>query len=199
MDVLRFCAQQPVFCMKSVLSLYYMNKKNLPIIIALALPILFVVIITGVLFVPTLSLKPSYNFIYSSNNGYYPYYMNIYKVNDQKQVTMEPNPSYNATNSYGYNDSQNAPNLYMYDIITNTVKQITLEEAQRYVVDPGPSSPDGYQVNYNYNNNGIFEIFGGGSRRSGYVISKGSASKALPAMVGDAYYGSYTFIGWIIK
>jgi hypothetical protein len=124
--------------------------------------------------------------------------MNTYKVINQR-VAMEPNPSYNTTTSYGYGESQSAPKLYVYDITTNTVKQITLEEAQQYVVDPGPSSPDGYQVQYNYNSNGIFDLFAGGSRRSGYVISKGSTSKSLPGMTSDSYYGSYSFIGWIIK
>ena len=89
----------------------------------------------------------------------------------------------------------------MYDIKNNSSHQITLEEASKYSLDPGPSSPDGYNVDYNYGHNGIFEIFGSNKNNNNYYISKGKAKKILIGLsFNQSYYynnGAFNLIGWV--
>jgi hypothetical protein len=94
---------------------------------------------------------------------------------------------------------RDAPKLYYYSVTENTSREISLEDAQKLILVAGPSSPDGYNVKYEYNNDGIFELFGG-SRDSGYVITKGAGRKNLSGMdTIENYYGGEEFllIGWV--
>ncbi len=177
-----------------------MKSKHLPLIIGVALPVLFIIIISLVIFTPSLSVKPQHNFIYTTENpAYYSYnetYKNTYRVEGEKIVQV---PIVYPAENPRLQDVKDAATLYLYDVKANTSHQITLEEAAKYVVDPGPSSPDGYSVEYTYGHDGIFEIFGSNNSNDGYFISNGKGKKRLGGITNYRYYGSGNFrlIAWI--
>jgi hypothetical protein len=177
-----------------------MKSKNLPIIIGIALPLVFITIISLVLFVPSFFIKPKHNFIYSiPSNSYYSYsdYKNTYVV-EKNSLVLKKNPL-PKDDSYGRYLTEDAPILYFYDVRNNSSHQITFEEAQRYILDPGPSSPDGYSIDFDYGSSGIFEIFGGNNGYRGYYIMRNGAKKKLDAIALDkySYSGTFKLIGWI--
>ncbi len=189
-------------------------KKNLPLIVGIAVPAVFVIILALVIYIPSLYVNPQYNFLYSSENNYYSYpynlgYKNYYKVGKDGKIALEPTPypGYGIVKNLPvpadlekYSYKGDAPPLYLYNIINGSSKEISLEDAQKYSLDPGPTSPDGYNINYDYNYGGIFDLMGGGGNNSGYYISKGTGKKKLNifnSTQNGGYYMNFNFIGWI--
>lgn len=176
-----------------------MKIKNLPLMVGILLPAIFILIVSLIIFIPSLSIKPKYSFIYVANEGVYNYdlfYKNRYVVKDE-HITME---KITTTKDVIYKIKGESPILYLYDMEKNTSHQITYEEAKKYLLDPGPSSPDGYSVSYRYNNNGIFDMFGLRDNIGEYIVSKGNGSKKLTGIAFNEqnYYGQdITLIGWI--
>ncbi|MEO6536768.1 MAG: hypothetical protein ABIT47_03655 [Candidatus Paceibacterota bacterium] len=172
---------------------------NLPLLLGIALPILFVISISLAIYLPTLSIKPAHDFLYTqdSRSGYsYNGYQNEYHIESGK-VTLVPSEA----RTLGANESPrpSAPRLYYYNTSTNAAREISYEEAQALSVISGPTSPDGYLVEYRYNSSGIFDLFGGNGDGSGYYVTKGGAGKKLPALSAgtDSYRGNVAIIGWI--
>ncbi len=174
-----------------------MKTKNLPLIIGIALPVLFIIIISIVIFAPSYFINPTHNFVYILENdryGYNPGYLNTYDV-EGDHVALIPTPLQQNNPKLG-----DAPKLYMYDVKTDTSHEISFEEAKKLTLDPGPSSPDGYSVGYLYNHDGIFELFGSNGNNSGFFITKGNGKKKITSLSGDRYYsyqGNFKLIGWV--
>ena len=171
-------------------------KKHLPIIVGIALPIVFIIIISLVIYVPTFFIKPEHNFIYTTtNNG-------IYGQNSIKQTYTVKNGSLVQervqlpSDRFSYSSDEI---LYMYDVKSDTSHQVSFDDVKDLAFDPGPSSPDGYLVRYEYNSEGIFDLFGGNRGNSGYFIEKGNSRKKLNVLSnsGYAYEGNIKFIGWV--
>lgn len=170
--------------------------KNFPLIVGIALPIVFIAIIVSVLYVPGLFINPQYDFIYTlrDNNYYYGNYRNDYEVRGGTLAAV-PQPIRENVEF-----AADIPDLYLYDIETNTSRYIERADAERFSLDPGPSSPDGYQVQYRYSNSGIFELFGGGGNNGGYYIEGEDGAKRLPGIGSvNSWLGNFTFIGWVTK
>lgn len=173
--------------------------KNIPLLIGITLPIVFILIISVVIFTPSLFIKPQYNFLYSNNDSYYYDYNNRYSntyVVENNRLSLSPLPA-----TAGVTYKADNPPLYLYDVKNNSSHQVEWSEAKNFNIDPGPSSPDGYVVKYQYSNDGIFELFGSNGNQNGYVISKGNGSKKLNGLNsnGYSYYnsGNFKFIGWV--
>ena len=179
-----------------------MNNKNLPLIVGIALPVVFIIIISVVIYLPALFVNPAHNFLYSISTDYYAYnqgYANTFSVKNNHLVLV---PSQQLTRVGDvYKDTAfraDMPPLYEYDLKTDTSHEISFEEASKLTLDPGPSSPDGYQVKYEYNNDGVFELFGSSGTRNSFYISKGSSQKRLSGLSGNQswYEGNFKLIGW---
>lgn len=173
-----------------------MKTKNLPLLIGIALPLIFIIIVAFVIFTPSFFIKPEHNFIYTTENSYYSYnqqYDNSFRVEDNRIVLEKRIVPQNVISK------GEMPLLYIYDVKANSIRQISFEDAKDLVVDIGPSSPDGYTVSYEYGHSGIFELFGSDNNNRGYFMSKGSGKKRLPGLTDDRYYGSnaFTLIGWV--
>ena len=172
--------------------------KNIPLFIGIILPIVFILILSVVFFTPSLFIKPQYNFLYST---YYYDYNNRYSttyVVENNRLSLSPLPT-----TAGVTDTYKGDNLplYLYDVKNNSTHQVDWSEAKNFNIDPGPSSPDGYIVKYQYSNDGIFELFGSNGNQNGYVISKGNGSKKLNGLNFNDYRrynsGNFKFIGWV--
>jgi len=176
-----------------------MNTKNLPLIVGISLPIIFIILISAIVFIPSLSMKPQYDFIYSTEDSSYGYsqnYKNTYIVTGGR-IAVQALPADKDIDPAYKGDS---PALYLYDIKNNSSHKISFEEATKYALDQGPSSPDGYTVKYEYNNDGIFGLFGSNGDGSGYFIEKSGSKKELTGMsdaTGTYYQGRFKLIGWI--
>jgi hypothetical protein len=176
-----------------------MKIKNLPLIVGISLPILLIAIVSLVIFIPSLSIKPQYSFIYIANDGFSDYdqfYKNTYVI-ENEQIALKPVPTRKDVTFKLKGDS---PILYFYDMKNNTSRKISLEEAQEYLVDAGPSSPDGYTVTYQYNTDGIFDLFGSRGNNGEYIISKGRGSKKLTGLAftdQNYYQQNLTLVGWV--
>jgi hypothetical protein len=197
-------------------------KKNPALIIGIVLPFLFIAILLIVaVVVPSLSTKPSHDFLYVTD-GYdnynypapYQQYKNKYVVVDGR-LALQPLMTFTApavpapaapTPVPGMNSSQpnmpasttmaDAPILFLYNILTDSSHEISFADADKLALDPGPTSPDGYTVQYKYGNDGVFGLFGGDNSQ-GFFISKGNAGKRLTGLGEDVYSNNFQLVGWI--
>ncbi len=188
-----------------------MNTKSLPLYIGLGIPVLMVLIIAGIAFIPGwFAPKPQYSFVYlaGGEGGGYSSYSPQYQVRDGKIVmfppTATPSPNMPVIN-------QPPLKLYLYDVIKNEAREITLGEAQLLTIDDRNEAPDGYQYTYSYGGGGgMMELmYDGVSRFNGearkYYLSghntKFEIKLIVPAATSSySYYGygnSPRFLGWV--
>ncbi len=154
-----------------------MHKKNIPLIVGIALPFVLIAVLAAIVYIPSLFVNPSHNFVYTYEDRYYydGSYDTRYEVENGK-IVVKDIPRLQSEEMKVTEDvvHKGNPPLYMYDVKHHTTHKITLEEAQAMMLDPGPSSPDGYSVEYRYGHDGIFEIFGSSGNSSDYYLIKGS-------------------------
>lgn len=193
-------------------------KKNLILILAFALPLVFII---GVAISVKLSAnKPTttYNFIYAtcSDGVNYPgpycqaYLNKRYAVEDGKIVVHEVSTSTlsgegldikmaQVEDSGDYNYTSR---LFLHDTDTNESREVTLEEAETLTLNSLSTSPDGFTISGDYDRRGgePFFIFGGYSN-FGYYLKKGSDKKRLNLVKNNEYYddSNFHFIGWVTK
>ncbi len=175
-------------------------KKNLPLIVGISLPIIFIIIISFIVFLPNTFVKPAHNFLYQGESVNYSNYRNEYGV-ENGQIVVKPVPHINEMilkDPYFAQSLTDLPPIYFYDVEKDSSYEISLDEARGYELSAGPSSPDGYSVIYDYSHNGIFEIFGSYDNNSGYFISSSNGGKKkINGIKGNRYYGDLKIIGWI--
>lgn len=160
---------------------------------------------TIIIYVPSMSIKPQHNFLYTNSgiSSYYgvPQYAEKYDIDPTgKLVTIKEDIDEEKRLNYRYTPKQGAPELYLYDVKAETSKQITFEEAEKFVLEKGPSSPDGYSVIFDENGSGgvITELVGGYDRGYGYVMTKGGAKKKITGLVDTpSSYRQLLIVGWI--
>ena len=175
------------------------KKENLPLIIGLSLPVLMVIVLVAVIYIPRLYTKPTYDFIYTV--GSYPVYYNSepqekieYMIIDEKLQkdisSLTVMPKYYADYT---------PNFYRYSVTENRSIPLSDEEVMRLKLDPSKKSPDGFVLNYGVEVDNVFEgIFGEGRDHSQRVLEKGSVSIpiSIPSVIGR-YSTNVFFVGWI--
>lgn len=174
--------------------------RNLPLVLGIVLPFLFVITVSLMAYLPALGIRPAHDFLYTQETqpGYmYSYqYQNEYRIEDGR-VLLVPSEAY--VPSRDERPRVLAPQLYYYDSETGAAREISYEEARTFPVVAGPTSPDGYLIEYRVNSNGVFGLFGGSDNGSGYYVTKGGAGKELPALSAGArgYRDNVAIIGWV--
>jgi hypothetical protein len=172
-------------------------RKNLPLILGFAIPILMVVFVIGTIYVPALIVKPHYGFVYATGNRYYDY-GDHYVVESGKVIKKTIPVPKNSTNNYPYQDNLK---LYIYDTEKDSSKEITLDEAQKLTLDQNIKSPDGFVLDQGYGNSGIFELFGSNRDYNAHYLKKGIVSKKIylttPSNNIYSYNGDIQFLGWV--
>lgn len=185
-----------------------MKKEQLPLIIGLTIPVLLVVVLAAIIYVPRLYVTPQFDFVYAT--GSYPVWIDPatktrieYRVvNDRltKKVTpvaVESDPD--KRDYYGVSETT-PPDFYRYDVSENVNKVLSEEEALGLLLNPAKMAPDGFEVGYGQTNENIFESVFGGRDYSQQVLTKGSVGIPLN-LVGESnrYYGEFNFIGWLTQ
>ncbi len=173
-------------------------RNNIPLLVGIALPIIIIVAVAAFIFLPSISIKPAHDFLYTNERDQYNYnviFKNDYDVVDKKLV-LKPRtlPTIEPTYPRVIED---APRLYRYEVKTNTAHEIPFKDAALLSLVPGPSSPDGYTVEYRYGHDGIFELFGSNNSNRGYFMTKGGAGKRLKLNDTNYYSDEIKLVGWI--
>lgn len=183
-------------------------KKNLILLLAFALPIIFVVGVAVSVELSDRQPTTSYNFVYATCSDSYSPYCNNYlqkrfsviddkiTVNEIATSTLtdfkEPMPE---------NFNNYMPRLFLYDVQTKDSREITLTEAENLSLSGLLTSPDGYTISGEYTRNGgdAFFVFGGYSSY-GYYLKKGDEKKRLNLINdnGNYYEDNFRLIGWVL-
>jgi hypothetical protein len=147
-------------------------KKHLSIIVAVALPLLFIAVFSVFLFITRVSIDPQYDFVY-------------------KSVEYKYDVSDTAPNEIA--------EYFLYSVEDDSISKINEAELETLNINDDPTSSDGYLVKYEYGHNGIFEMFGS-NEKNGYYITRPGAGTGNGKKIetGDNYYrNNIEFIGWI--
>ena len=159
-------------------------KDKLPLIVGIGLPLVLVVFVLINSYLPSIYLKPRYNFIYANRNY------------DWDMMVVDGRLSYSPKYQYYSGTySQNQPIIYLYDVIQNKSTQISPSAAQAYKLDPSNKSPDGFTVENSSSSYSYFPFFWESSDSGVYIKNKGLSKKLE---IGQSYY-DFQFVGWIVK
>lgn len=189
-------------------------KKNLTIVLAFGLPVVFIATVALSAYLPSLFLKTDYDYIYATCSGepfYSPdecqaYLEQRYSVVDGK-LTIHEVPDQRPLDEYSrtYPDSatylrQRQSRLLLHDTQTNVSREISLEEAQQLTLNELLTSPDGVTFSAKYQE-GTGSIFFYMSSSYNHYLTQGMSKQKQNLIEADtrsAYYNNYRFIGWVI-
>jgi hypothetical protein len=175
-----------------------MNKKNIPLILALAIPVVMILAVALAIYLPGIGQSPKYNFLYmSGSNIYYGYGQQEYTVSGGRLVQ---NPPQTAPNAYPPNYVQPdiaKPHFYVYDVSKDTATEITFEQAQTYHLDSSLTSPDGYSIAQGNGGGGDFIFGGGGGDYNSWFIKGHNRAHKLNLKLTAPNYYNFQFLGWI--
>lgn len=189
----------------------FLLKENFAIVLALVLPVAFIVIIALITYLPSLFLSTNYDFVYAicrdSLHYIYPercenYIRRRYAVVKNKLVVNN-----NVIDLTRDSDRDGIPDIEDYEVrffLHNTEKnesrEITFAEAQTLKLSNLSTSPDGVAVSFLYRNGGIF-FFDFGDSSYGYYLTKGKLKRRLNLIEQDnpySYRDTFHFIGWVL-
>ena len=158
------------------------KKQKLAAIIGVLIPLFFIVIVAVSVYLPSLSIKPKYDFLYTAGyNGA----SNNYKVENGKLQKVYDKFSYES----------DFPTIYRYNAQTNSSRSIDFTNTNYLSLDDSSKSPDGYAVKGNSNDSGGF-LFWSSSSNDDVFIQKGTGGKKIETS-GDVY--DFKFLGWVVN
>ena len=172
-------------------------KKNFPLAVGVLLPLVVVLALVVAVFVPALLANPQYDFLFTNEGyDYNRVYRFTYQVADGR-IALKPVELH--LGEYDHSVIEERPTLFRYSAHDGAVHEVSFADAESLALDPGPSSPDGYIVEYGASRGGGFFLFYDSRDSSGYYITKGGARKKVPAIPsqGGYGYGQPKFIGWV--
>src|SRR5258708_35547544 len=127
-----------------------------------------IIFVSASIYLPTLFIKPKYNFLYLSGENYYDtqYFVQDNKLFKKENAVPPPPPRQSK--------------LFVYDITLNRSIEIPFEKAQKLTLDSNTTSVDGYLVTYGTSSGGFFPFFFyNGSDYDSIYLKNNSASKKL--------------------
>lgn len=177
-------------------------KKNLPLILALCIPIAMIIFVAASIYLPLAFISPQDKFIYVVNDRY-DYYGEHYEVRDGKIIVVSvPIPPGSTIKEFPVTSTTTA-RFYMYDAAQDETTEVKSEDINKYTVDSNATSPDGFSIQRGGGNDGIFELFGGMNRDYNTVyLKKGAYTRKIALKtVNQTYYynNDFRFLGWVIN
>ena len=173
-------------------------KKNISLVIGIAIPLLMILFVAGSIYVPTLFVKPaSVNFLYETGDEY-PYAAARYVVEKGKLTKDESSAVQNQNSNYPSVKPQISTKLFVHDVAKNESREVSFEEAQALSLNTNVLSPDGFEIVNGSNGGGVFPFFYSGNDYNSRYLSGHGVSKKLNLRLNNGnYYGSFRFLGWI--
>lgn len=168
------------------------SKKNVSLIIGIAIPIFMIFLIAVSIYLPSLfAPAPQFNFLYVVED--------IYGPNHRYGVENDMLVKYEVKHPEPY--TPRAARLFIHDVSSNMDQEVLFEEAQKLKLNANEKSPDGYEVVHGSSEYGFFPFFFSGGYGYNTMYLKGhNASKKLElqsANGGRYYYSNRRFLGWI--
>ncbi|MFM9834657.1 MAG: hypothetical protein ACKVOA_00980 [Methylophilaceae bacterium] len=189
-------------------------KENLVLAVGLTLPLLLILLFFVASVLPkSMGIPPQHEMLFSTVKYEYqksPDYMFDFKVKEGKVMVSSKKMD-------DKNNSGSSTKLMAYDGKTETVREITidnaktgaaavsgetiLDETKDLTVDTNATSPDGYVLEGPiYGSSGLVGgLFGGGYRNSGFRLIKGAVAYKIPNLQPDYYYSNVQFLGWVVS
>jgi hypothetical protein len=178
-------------------------KKNILVIIAVALPLVF---IAGAVISTSLPQKPltQYDFVYAvcedSNDGRM-YTKNecpakLFEVKDRTLQVHDEKVTYRSNRYEVYYQYR----LFLHDTLKDENREVTVEEAQNMRLLSKLDSPDGVIVESDYDNFEGDLFFRNSSQRRTYLTN--GKKRQVIHVAGEVDYSSYDqsqFVGWVAK
>lgn len=175
------------------------NKKNLPLLVSLAIPVLMILFVAAAVYLPALfAAPPQYDFLFAFNNNYYDNRYR-YRVDSGRVVRIDlPMPPERQKEPHAPTPLD--PELYLYDVETDTARQISLEETQKLRISDNVQSPDGYEVRQGRGGSDFpFFFHSSYDWQARYLVGHGTSRLLhLPRKGDPNYYDNVQFLGWIL-
>lgn len=171
------------------------KKPNVPLIVALSIPLLMVALTALTIYLPALFIQPRFDLVYTpSIRG--PYCVEYYRVENQRIVVekKEKDPRDPEPSCESYRQTP----LFYYDIQRQESREITLEEAKELIIHSARShrSPDGFEIVRGGDGFDLF-FFGGHSYRDIYLKKGAYTRKLYLTHHFYDYYHSLNPVGWV--
>jgi hypothetical protein len=199
-----------------------MKKENISLFIALGLPMVLILVVALMSYLPSIISKSEYNFLYTKDyrseqhfvfrDGQCKSYEKYYFVNKEGGIELrdfyisqssEVDPERELADFCQGSPVvyQEAPDLYEFDFKTGQSIKVNPEDISRYKITSTRSSPDGYKVEYRYINNGIFDLFGSSNNEGFHLTKNNKPVRKLNLEVSNSYYydRNFKWVGWILK
>ncbi|MBU6310712.1 hypothetical protein KGO06_02130 [Patescibacteria group bacterium] len=162
-----------------------------PVALIVGVPILFLLVVALVGFVPQFFVQPKYDFVYIDPSSP-DYYMREERVSVSSGRLL-----------VGSSTEAGSVEVRFRRFNTDTWESmpISVEVAQALSYDPSFIAPDGYEVSHVERGGGGVSrfFFVGSSYSNGSIIKKGVVSRPLPITLLPRYYGGSQFVGWVIE
>ena len=168
-------------------------KKNVSLIVGIAIPILMIVLVAISIYVPALfAPAPRINFLYVTGDDYY----------QGQQYVVENGTLVKREVKYPKHYTPGVARFFLHNTSANEDKELSFEEAQKPKLDTNVKSTDGYEVVYGNTDGGVFPFFfSGGFDYSAMYLKGHNTSKKLNLQSSDDgryYYNrNRRFLGWI--
>lgn len=183
-------------------------KKNWVVLVAFLLPVMLILGVTLFLYLPALTVKSDYNFIYATCfDGTYYYGSDCGTLLRQRYTVVNNRIVYNNTplDVDVYGNKRPVPlnletRVFVHNTKTNTSKEISVSELQYSVLASDLlTSPDGVSISKNSSGGDYFFPFGGSAYSAGWYLTKGSSKKKMNLLnTEDRYYlDNIMILGWI--
>jgi hypothetical protein len=171
-------------------------RANAPLIIGLSIPILLIVGIATIIYIPGLFIHPKTNFLYVLNNGNYGNNCDQYEVSAGALQRVAANPPFPESKAPCAPEAQ----LYVYDVAQQRSSAISFTDAQALRLDAGSQSPDGFSIEQGGRGGDFLFMFGGYSDyNSHYLVGDGVSQKINVTESGNYYSNQFRFLGWILQ
>lgn len=172
------------------------SKPNISLIVGIAIPILMVVFVACSIYLPGLFIQPKQNFLYMTGNNDAYYCNAVFEVHGGKLTSVKPQAPYNDP-AYVKTACDRA--FHIYDVATNEVKDLTVEEAMALSLDNSPLSSDGFEVVRGGRSGDFMFLFDVGSDYNTMYLRGHNVSRKLNIVRHeyDNYY-NFQFLGWIL-
>ncbi len=169
------------------------SKKNISLIIGIAIPIFMIFLIAISIYLPSLfAPAPQFNFLYAIEDSYGQ--NGRYGVENGVLVKYEVKyPKPYMPEHY----TPRAARLFIHDVSKNTDQEVLFEEAQKLKLDANVKSPDGYRVVDGSRDYGFFPLFSGRHDYTMYLKGHNTSKKLELESSNDYYSRNRHFLGWI--
>lgn len=187
-------------------------RKNLMIVVSVALPLLVVIFFALASILPGLyATPPAYDLLITHQGralmAESPVRISLTVQGERLRATVSKSKGPN----YG-----NRPRIFRYDHVSGNVREIDLPipedlselpegseipvpELARLRISNALRAPDGYEFRGYRRGGGLMtELFGGSRNRHNVTITKDGATVRLRLPASDYWYGEVRFLGWVI-